>query len=101
MPGRGKYAVYRILFCPASDHDVRTIFAPEDKVGETRGHFPDPCRLSDSDTEDLFLQNLYRPIFLGVEWLALKLRFFQAGRVQLYILYIALTLFVLLIWNLR
>lgn len=54
-----------------------------------------------SETEDVFSRNLYRPIFLGVERLALRLRFLQAGRVQFYILYIALTLFILLIWNLR
>jgi hypothetical protein len=54
-----------------------------------------------SETDDLFGQNLYRPIFLGVERLALALRFLQSGRVQLYILYIGVTLLVLLIWNLR
>ncbi|MHC1741549.1 MAG: proton-conducting transporter membrane subunit [Syntrophobacteraceae bacterium] len=54
-----------------------------------------------SETEDLFGQKLYRPIFLGIERLVLTLRFLQAGRVQLYILYIGLTLLLLLIWNLR
>lgn len=54
-----------------------------------------------SEAEDPFGRNLYRPIFLGVERLALALRVVQAGRVQLYVLYIGLTLLVLLIWNLR
>jgi predicted membrane channel-forming protein YqfA (hemolysin III family) len=54
-----------------------------------------------TETEDLFGRNLYRPIFLGVGWIASRLRFLQAGRVQFYVLYIALTIFILLIWNLR
>ena len=55
----------------------------------------------ESHSEDFFLKSVYGPIFAAVERLALKLRFLQAGRVQFYILYIALTLFVLLIWCLR
>lgn len=54
-----------------------------------------------SEIEDLFGHKLYRPIFLGIERIALALRFLQAGRVQLYILYIGLTLLLLLTWNLR
>lgn len=52
-------------------------------------------------TEDFFTRNLYGPIFLGVERLASMLRFLQAGRVQLYVLYIAVTILVLLVLNLR
>ena len=54
-----------------------------------------------TETGDLFRRNLYRPLFAGIELFASRLRFLQSGRVQLYILYIALTLFILLIWNLR
>lgn len=55
----------------------------------------------ESHSEDFFLKSIYGPIFIAVERLALKLRFLQAGRLQFYILYIALTLFILLIWCLR
>ncbi len=40
------------------------------------------------------------PLFLGVAWLASKLRWLQEGRIQIYVLYIALTILVLLIWKL-
>lgn len=64
------------------------------------GLFPVPAAFG-TETEDVFRHNLYRPVFQGVEWCIARLRFLQEGRVQLYILYIALTLLVLLIWNLR
>lgn len=70
------------------------------KFDRPEGLFPGPARFH-TQTGDIFQQGFYRPIFLGVQWLALRLRFLQAGRMQLYILYIALTLFILLIWNLR
>ena len=54
-----------------------------------------------TETEDFFRHNLYRPFFNGVAVLASKLRWLQQGRIQLYIFYIALTLLILLIWNLR
>jgi formate hydrogenlyase subunit 3/multisubunit Na+/H+ antiporter MnhD subunit len=62
--------------------------------------FPGPAAF-ESHTEDFFLKSVYAPIFSAVKGFALKFRFLQAGRVQFYILYIALTLFVLLIWCLR
>jgi NADH:ubiquinone oxidoreductase subunit 5 (subunit L)/multisubunit Na+/H+ antiporter MnhA subunit len=73
---------------------------PKVRWEKPEGLFPKGASFH-SHTEDLFQQSLYRPIFLGFEKIALGLRFLQAGRVQLYILYIALTLFILLIWNLR
>ena len=39
-------------------------------------------------------------MFWGVAWMASKLRWLQEGRIQLYVLYIALTILVLLIWKL-
>ncbi|GLI34650.1 proton-conducting transporter transmembrane domain-containing protein [Desulforhabdus amnigena] len=64
------------------------------------GLFPHYATLKTEPT-DIFRNAIYRPLFLGVERLALKLRWLQEGHVQLYILYIALTLLALLIWNLR
>lgn len=77
-----------------------TLVRPTMKLEKPEGLFPARAAFH-SEAEDLFLRNIYRPIFIAVEWAALKLRFLQAGRVQFYILYIAVTLFVLLIWNLR
>ncbi|MDR3557070.1 MAG: hypothetical protein P4L55_20125, partial [Syntrophobacteraceae bacterium] len=73
---------------PAGDSGDPGVFFPEGAAFE-------------SHSEDFFLKSLYGPIFKAVEKVALMLRFLQSGRVQLYILYIALTLFVLLIWCLR
>lgn len=60
-----------------------------------------PARASfESHTEDIFHRYLYRPIFLLFGWCADRLRRLQHGRNQLYVLYIALTLLILLLWNL-
>jgi hydrogenase-4 component B len=54
-----------------------------------------------SETDDLFQENLFRPALRGIERLLLWCHWLQQGRVQLYILYVAVTLLVLLVWNLR
>ena len=51
-------------------------------------------------TPDLFRRYVYEPLFMGVAWLASKLRWLQEGRIQIYVLYIALTILTLLIWKL-
>ncbi len=64
-----------------------------------KGFFPSTASLA-TDTADLCHANLYRPAFLRLVWGMSKLRWLQHGRVQLYVLYIALTLLLLLIWKL-
>jgi hypothetical protein len=49
----------------------------------------------------LFGEGVYRPAFKGSEWTLARLRWLQRGQIQLYVLYIALTLLVLLVWNYR
>lgn len=77
-----------------------TFLRPTVHWEEPDGLFPSYAGLR-THTEDFFRQNLYRPVFEGVSRLAMKLRWLQKGHVQLYIFYIALTLLVLLVWNLR
>ena len=55
----------------------------------------------ESITSDIGLEKLYRPLFRGVERLLSHLRPLQHGRIQIYILYPALTLIILLLWRLR
>jgi len=43
---------------------------------------------------------VYRPLFAGVDCALARLRWLQHGNVHLYVLYIALTLLVLLVWKL-
>jgi formate hydrogenlyase subunit 3/multisubunit Na+/H+ antiporter MnhD subunit len=63
------------------------------------GTFPGPSRLA-TTAEDPVEAGLYRPLFSAVAWTAARLRWVQQGRVQLYLLYVAITLLVLLIWKL-
>jgi hydrogenase-4 component B len=64
------------------------------------GLFPVHAALH-TETDDLFRKNLFQPAFRGIEWFLLLFHWLQQGRVQLYILYVAVTLLVLLVWNLR
>jgi formate hydrogenlyase subunit 3/multisubunit Na+/H+ antiporter MnhD subunit len=64
------------------------------------GFFPDGASLI-THTDDVFSQKLFHPLFRGIEWLLIKLHWLQQGRVQIYVLYVAVTLLFLLIWNLR
>ena len=77
----------------------RLFLQPRDEIHEPHGLFPQQASLH-SHTPDLFRRWLYEPLFLGIAWLASKLRWFQEGRIQIYVLYIALTILVLLIWKL-
>ena len=63
------------------------------------GLFPTGASLK-TETDDLFLRRLFAPLFRSTEKLLLGLRIIQQGRVQYYILYMAGTLLILLIWNL-
>jgi hydrogenase-4 component B len=64
-----------------------------------QGHFPARGSLS-TETPDAFVAGLYRPVFSATAWLVLRLRWIQHGRLQLYVLYIAVTLLILLFWKL-
>jgi formate hydrogenlyase subunit 3/multisubunit Na+/H+ antiporter MnhD subunit len=70
------------------------------KISSPCGLFPEEAALK-TTTPDISHEEMYRPIFERVnEWLS-QLRWVQHGKVQLYVLYIAVTLIVLLIWELR
>ncbi len=64
-----------------------------------RGFFPERAKF-ESETSDVFQDCVYGPMFFVVSWVASKLRWLQQGRLQLYVLYIAVTVLVLLIWKL-
>ncbi len=55
----------------------------------------------ESSTPEVSRDYLFDPIFKGVYSLLGRLRWLQQGNIQLYILYIALTLIILIIWKLR
>ena len=64
------------------------------------GPFPTRAALA-TETPDVFRDALFRPAFQLASGTLAKLRWLQRGRVQLYVLYILLTLVLLLVWKLR
>jgi hypothetical protein len=64
-----------------------------------RGFFPNVASIETS-ADDVSRRYVYRPLFLTVGRVAMFLKVIQHGRLTLYVLYIALTLAALLIWNL-
>ncbi len=65
-----------------------------------QGYFPATAYF-ETETLDTSQEGVYRPIFETVGRMLSKLRVMQHGRIQLYVLYIVLTLIVLLFWKLR
>ena len=65
----------------------------------TPGLFPRAASLT-TETKDLSRTHLYQPLFVGIGRGLSSLRWVQHGQVHLYVLYIALTLLVLLVWKL-
>ena len=61
--------------------------------------FPERAEFS-SETPDVFSQGVFRPVFAGIGALLSRMRWLQHGRLQLYVLYVAATLLVLLLWKL-
>jgi hydrogenase-4 component B len=55
----------------------------------------------ETETPDFGKNRFFSPVFAVITRVLSSLRFIQQGRVQLYILYIVLTLIVLLLWNIR
>jgi formate hydrogenlyase subunit 3/multisubunit Na+/H+ antiporter MnhD subunit len=65
----------------------------------TPGLFPRAASLA-TETEDLSRARLYHPLFIRIGRGLSSLRWVQHGQVHLYVLYIAITLLVLLVWKL-
>jgi len=63
-------------------------------------YFPASASLA-THTDDVCRERLYSPIFRGIARVLSRLRWLQHGRVQIYVLYIALTLLALLLWKLN
>jgi hydrogenase-4 component B len=63
------------------------------------GLFPRGGALA-TETPDTFREGLFRPAFAGLEQAFRRLRMLQQGRIQLYVLYVVLTLIALMVWRL-
>jgi NADH:ubiquinone oxidoreductase subunit 5 (subunit L)/multisubunit Na+/H+ antiporter MnhA subunit len=64
-----------------------------------QGYFPKAASFK-TETLDTSQEGVYRPIFETVRRVLSKMQVMQQGRIQLYVLYIVLTLIVLFIWKL-
>lgn len=69
------------------------------RISRPSGLFPRSAALHTA-TPDIFREKLFAPAFRGIVWGLAKLRWLQHGRVQLYMLYIAVALVALLVWKL-
>jgi formate hydrogenlyase subunit 3/multisubunit Na+/H+ antiporter MnhD subunit len=65
-----------------------------------RGYFPVTASF-ETEALDTSQEKVYRPLFEAIERFLSKLRVMQHGRIQLYVLYIVLTLAFLIAWKLR
>lgn len=77
----------------------RLLLWPREATEKSADLFPSGWRLQTS-LPDLFVEKLFRPVFGRIAWFADRLHAFQQGRIQLYVLYIAIVTLVLLIWKL-
>ncbi|OAI53562.1 hypothetical protein AYO44_03990 [Planctomycetaceae bacterium SCGC AG-212-F19] len=66
---------------------------------QMQGYFPAPAKLH-TETPEIWQEKAYQPTFLAVRSALARLRWLQQGQVQVYVLYIALTIFFLLVWYL-
>ena len=64
------------------------------------GLFPSRAMLV-TETPDVFREAVFRPAFVGIRRALDRLRILQHGRIQLYVLYVVLTLVALMVWTLR
>jgi len=75
------------------------LLSPRHKYEPPKGPFPREAAL-ESETPDACREKIFRPAFRGIDWVLAHLRWLQHGGVHLYVLYIALTLLILLVWRL-
>jgi NADH:ubiquinone oxidoreductase subunit 5 (subunit L)/multisubunit Na+/H+ antiporter MnhA subunit len=77
----------------------KTLLGTKKNVSAPRGYFPSDAALK-TETPDTFTEKIYGPVFVRIGAGLSRLRWLQQGNVQLYVLYIALTLLALLVWKL-
>jgi hypothetical protein len=77
----------------------RLFIQPREQIHEPRGLFPRHAELR-TGAADLVRRGVYEPLFAGIGRVVCKLHWLQEGRIQIYVLYIALTILILFIWKL-
>ncbi len=77
----------------------KPLLGTKTNVSTPSGYFPVDAALK-TETPDMFSEKIYGPLFTRIGSGLSRLRWLQQGSVQLYVLYIALTLLALLVWKL-
>jgi NADH:ubiquinone oxidoreductase subunit 5 (subunit L)/multisubunit Na+/H+ antiporter MnhA subunit len=77
----------------------RFLLRPKRQFTPPEGLLPDASAFS-TRTPDVFRETVWRPMFAGVGGILSRFRGLQQGRLQLYVLYLVLTLIILLVWKL-
>ncbi len=98
-----QYGTPRIQYTPASFVEPAarifgTVMGTTVSAQKPEGFFPAPVSL-DVDAPDVVRSRFYTPIFQWTERACNTLKILQNGRVNMYILYILVTLVALLIWG--
>ena len=75
------------------------ILRPHKHAPDLQGYFPQHASFK-TETPDVFQGTVYRVLFNSLQRVAARITWFQHGRLQLYILYILVSLLVLFIWKL-
>jgi hydrogenase-4 component B len=83
---------------PLTD-SFKALLGTRKNVSAPSGYFPSDAALK-TETPDMFSEKIYGPVFTRIGTGLSRLRWLQQGNVQLYVLYIALTLLALLVWKL-
>jgi hypothetical protein len=78
----------------------RWVIKPSLTVEIMKGYFPSRGKVS-THTDDIFRKRFFNIIFRSLEEVAHKIHKLQEGHNQLYVLYIAITVLVLLLIRLR
>ena len=73
-------------------------FRTRKKVIPVKGYFPDNASMV-SNTPDLLYDSFLRPGLSIIERLIFKFKWIQHGNLQIYVLYITVTLIILLVWK--
>jgi hypothetical protein len=76
----------------------RVFVRNREDLAPPRGYFPTTASYS-SDSGDPFLRLLFAPTFRWFDLMVSRLNIVQHGHVHLYVLYVAATLIVLLVWG--
>ncbi len=87
-------------FAQAITDAFRPFLGGEPRIKRPQGAFPGASGMH-TEPRDPFLHRLFSPLFGAVAWAASRLRPLQQATIQVYILYIAATVLVLLVWKLR